>query len=43
MKEARIGPNIVAYSALISALSQGQQWVKAMQVFRELEVSLKTD
>jgi pentatricopeptide repeat protein len=33
------GPNVIAYSAAISALSKGQQWEKAWELFCEIEAS----
>jgi len=37
MKAAGFGGNVIAYSACISALSRGQQWEKAIEIFREIE------
>ena len=39
MKNAGFGTNVIAYSAAISALSKGQQWEKALRLFREIEGS----
>ena len=37
MKAAGHGANVIAYSAAISALSKGQQWERALELFREIE------
>jgi pentatricopeptide repeat protein len=39
MKAAGHGANVIAYSAAISALSKGQMWHKALELFREIESS----